>query len=304
MREKNAIDGIVVLNKAVGLSSNQCLQQVKRLLKAEKAGHTGTLDPLACGVLPLCFGEATKVAQFLLDTDKTYRTILELGVSTTSGDKDGDITARLPVPNFTEAELAAVLPQFIGKLVQQPSIYSALKQNGVPLYKLARAGKAIEPKLREITIFTIELLSWQHPHLELRVHCSKGTYVRTLAEDIGKTLGTGAHLSFLQREQTGPFALADSMTMEQIAERSQHSIAAIEEHLVPMDRALQHLPRLDVDAQQCLRLRQGQTVPLAQAVAEQEIGEQAVLRVYHEQSFIGMAECRSGKLHAKRLLSY
>jgi tRNA pseudouridine55 synthase len=305
MSSKFAISGILVLDKAVGLSSNHCLQKAKRLIGADKAGHTGTLDPLACGVLPLCFGEATKVAQFLLDTDKTYRTVIELGITTASGDKDGDIIARSQVPQFAEAELRQVVAGFVGTLIQQPSIYSALKQNGVPLYKLARAGLAIEPKFREIQIYALELLNWQHPYLELRVHCSKGTYVRTLAEDIGKALGVGAHLSYLQREQTGPFALADSISLEQLAERVATAPNAIAQLLVPMDSALQHLPRIELDELKTLRLRQGQVVLLEEEGAgETEVAETEVVRIYHQQAFIGMAERAGGRLSAKRLLSY
>jgi tRNA pseudouridine55 synthase len=300
MSSKFAISGILVLDKAVGLSSNHCLQKAKRLIAADKAGHTGTLDPLACGVLPLCFGEATKIAQFLLETDKTYRTVLELGITTASGDKDGDIVARCAVPHFTEAELRQVVAGFVGTLTQQPSIYSALKQNGVPLYKLARAGKAIEPKFREIQIYSLELLSWQHPYLELRVHCSKGTYVRTLAEDIGKALGVGAHLSYLQREQTGPFTLADSVSLEQLTACVAVGPNTVSQLLVPMDKALQHLPRVELDELKTLRLRQGQVVLLE----SDDAGEESVVRIYHQQEFIGMADRAGGRLSAKRLLSY
>jgi len=298
MSSRFPVSGVLVVDKAEGLSSNHCLQRAKRLLGADKAGHTGSLDPLACGVLPLCFGEATKVAQFLLDADKTYRTIVKLGVKTASGDRDGDIVATRAVPTFTTEQLLAVLQQFRGTITQQPSIYSALKQNGVPLYKLARAGKEITPKFREIHIHELELLRWENPELELRVRCSKGSYIRTLAEDIGEALGTGAHVVFLRREQAGPFELQHSVTLEQLEFLTKNDPAAVAQPLLPVDMPLARLPAIMLDAAETLCLRQGKSVAVASTLG-------SVARVYRDAEFIGIGEVRAdGRLYAKRLLSY
>lgn len=298
MGSRFIVNGILVVDKPEGLSSNHCLQRAKRLLAADKAGHTGSLDPLACGVLPLCFGEATKVAQYLLDADKTYHTIVKLGVRTDSGDRDGDVLATCAVPEFTEARLQQVLDRFRGTLIQQPSIYSALKQNGVPLYKLARAGKEIEPKFREVHIHQLDLLRWQHPELELRVRCSKGTYIRTLADDIGEALATGGHVIHLRREQAGPFTLQQSVTLEQLEALVRSDPAAISSCLLPVDMPLAHLPAVKLDAAGTTALRQGKSLAAAVAPA-------SLVRVYSADEFVGIGEMRDdGRLYAKRLLSY
>ena len=299
MQSRFQVNGVLVVDKPIGFSSNQCLQRAKRLLKADKAGHTGALDPLASGVLPLCFGEATKVAQYLLESDKTYRTVVQLGVKTTSGDRDGEIVSTREVPEFTQEQILAVLQRFVGTITQQPSIYSALKQNGVPLYKLARAGKEIIPKFREITMYEIELLGWQKPDIELRVRCSKGSYIRTLAEDIGKALGTGAHVTLLRREQAGPFTLAHSVTLEQLETLATQDAGLPDGMLLPIDLPLQHLPALQLNETETRRLRQGQTVLLASEHTE------GMTRVYCGSEFIGIGEITGGvALAAKRLLSY
>lgn len=292
------VNGILVVDKPEGLSSNHCLQRAKRLTAADKAGHTGSLDPLACGVLPLCFGEATKVAQYLLDADKTYHTIVKLGVRTASGDRDGEVLATREVPSFTGAQLQQVLNRFRGILIQQPSIYSALKQNGVPLYRLARAGKEIEPKFREVHIHQLDLLRWQQPELELRVRCSKGTYIRTLADDIGEALGTGAHVIHLRREQAGPFTLQHSVTLEQLEALVRNDPAAIGSHLLPVDMPLAHLYAVELDTGGATALRQGKSVAANAASA-------ALVRVYSQGEFVGIGEIRNdGRLYPKRLLSY
>lgn len=299
MTAKNPINGVLIVNKPAGISSNKCLQIAKRLLNADKTGHTGSLDPLACGVLPLCFGEATKAAQYLLDSDKTYRTVVELGVKTVSGDRDGAIVETREVPEFTSEQILAVLEQFKGTITQQPSIYSALKQNGVPLYKLARAGKEIIPKFRDINIIALDLLRWERPELELRVRCSKGSYIRTLAEDIGEKLGTGAHLSFLQREEAGPFALANSITLEQLEALVAAGAALPASVLLPIDLPLQHLPALQLNQAETRCLQQGKLVALATPQTD------GITRVYCDAVFIGIGEVKDGNsLSAKRLLSY
>lgn len=299
-RTGSSVNGLVILDKPIGLSSNQCLQKVKHLLGAAKAGHTGSLDPLASGVLPLCFGEATKISQFLLDSDKKYQTIIKLGVSTTTGDSEGVVVSTSSVPKFTVKDLEEIIQEFEGDLIQEPSIYSALKQNGVPLYKLARAGKKIEPKFRQITIYYIKLLSWVWPNLELEVSCSKGTYIRTLAEDIGKKLVTGAHVISLRRLKAGPFALDQSYTIEQLQEINlESSFQVLEKCLLATDMAILEVPVILLNAEQTICLRQGKLVKLNLQNAEK------VVRVYFEEEFIGLAEMRmDGNLAAKRLMQY
>lgn len=296
-RELRAVDGLLILDKPSGPTSNKCLQQVKHLLRAAKAGHTGALDPLASGVLPLCFGEATKVSQFLLDSDKAYRARVKLGVTTATGDSDGEVTATACVPALSADQVEAVLAQFRGRITQQPSVYSALKQNGVPLYKLAREGKEIEPKFRDVTIYSLELLAHEGDELEIEVSCSKGTYVRTLAEDIGKALGCGAHLTALRRLKAGPFTLADSLTIEQVASLAESG--ELDAKLLAPDQAIADLPAVELDEEQARRIRQGQLVRLAAREAAPDV------RVYFGKEFVGFGELRGdGTLAAKRLMKY
>jgi tRNA pseudouridine55 synthase len=296
-RETRDVDGLLILDKPSGLTSNKSLQKVKHLLQAAKAGHTGSLDPLASGVLPLCFGEATKISRYLLDSDKTYRARIKLGVTTTTGDSEGEVLAEAPVPQFARATLEQILQEFRGTITQQPSNYSALKQNGVPLYKLARAGKPIEPKFRDVEIYSITLLAWEWPEFDVEVSCSKGTYIRTLAEDIGRKLGCGAHLTALRRLKAGPFTLADSLTLEQMQALAE--TGALDAQLVAADKAIDAMPEVQLDAAQTRRLRQGQHVALDGLAATPEI------RVYCGAEFIGIGELDAdGILSAKRLLGY
>ncbi len=296
-RETREVDGILILDKAPGLTSNKCLQQVKHLLHAAKAGHTGALDPLASGVLPLCFGEATKISQFLLDSDKVYRARIRLGVTTTTGDSEGDVLETVPVPAFSAERIEAALQQFRGLITQQPPIYSALKQNGVPLYKLARAGKHIEPKFRDVTIHRLELVAREGADLDIEVSCSKGTYIRTLAEDIGKALGTGGHITVLRRLKAGPFALAASLTLEEMTALA--AAGKLEARLIAADQAVSDLPQIQLDAEQTKHLRQGKTLTLVGTTPAPHV------RVYCGQEFIGLAQLgEGGLLQAKRLLRY
>lgn len=290
------IDGIVVLDKPGGMSSNQLLQKVKWLYGAEKAGHTGSLDPLATGVLPICLGEATKVSQYLLEADKGYIAHVRLGETTTTGDAQGEATGSSPVPPLERSALEAVLAAFVGDIQQEPPAYSALKQDGVPLYKLARAGKEIRSKLRTITIHSIRLLDWHSPDLVIEVYCSKGTYIRTLAEDIGHKLGCGAHITALRRCKAGPFTLAAAHTLEELQTLGPEALAA---ELIPVDQGIDTMPAFDIDAEQTRRLRQGQTVHVPQ-------GPQGVpLRVYCAGEFIGIAAItEAGVLQAVRLMQY
>lgn len=293
------VDGIVILDKPAGMSSNKLLQQVKRLFDAEKAGHTGSLDPLATGVLPICLGEATKVSQYLLDSDKAYISRIKLGVATTTGDAEGEVLSVQQVPDITEVQLKDLLAAFVGDIEQTVSIYSALKQNGVPLYKLARAGKEITPKIRTITIYSISLLEFNSTDLVIEVSCSKGTYIRTLAEDIGRKLGCGAHVTELRRSKAGPFSLQQAHTVESLQQLSEAGPAALDILLLATDKAIAWMPTLILDAEQTAKLRQGQPQVLPGAVA------QPLLRVYFQQEFIGIASINAQSiLTAVRLLQY
>ena len=204
-KKGNDIDGILLLDKPLGISSNSALQKVKRLFNAKKAGHTGSLDPLASGVLPICFGQASKVTAFLLDSDKRYRCTAQLGVTTTTGDKEGDELELRKVTPFTKDDIEKVLIDYRGAIEQIPPMYSALKHNGQPLYKLARQGIEIERKVRYVNIHELTLIDFNEDSITLDVHCSKGTYIRTLAQDIGESMGFGAHLSMLRRTEVSPF---------------------------------------------------------------------------------------------------
>jgi tRNA pseudouridine55 synthase len=213
-RKGRDITGIVVIDKPSGHSSNHVLQQVKRLFDAKKAGHTGSLDPLASGVLPICLGEATKLSGYLLDADKQYAVTCKLGITTDSGDADGEVIAEQPIPDFDEAGLQTIINSFIGEQDQVPPMFSALKYQGQPLYKLARQGIEVERKSRRIRIYEIELLDCSYDSFTLSVRCSKGTYIRTLVEDISHKLGTGGHVTMLRRTAVAGYTLEDAISLE------------------------------------------------------------------------------------------
>ena len=245
-RRGRPVDGILVLDKPAGLSSNAALQTVKRLSVAAKAGHTGSLDPLATGVLPICFGEATKFSQFLLEADKAYTSTFVLGVQTDSGDRDGETLRSEAAGHITRDDVEAVLDRFRGEIEQVPPMVSALKHDGRPLYKLAREGREVERQPRRVVIRELELLGFQggeHPRVEVHVACSKGTYIRTLAEDIGAALGTCAHVSALRRTKAGPFGEASAValtTLEALKQNQAHE--EMDALLLPLDAALGDLP--------------------------------------------------------------
>lgn len=247
--QRRPVHGVLLLDKPLGLSSNQALQKAKWLLRAEKAGHTGTLDPLATGVLPLCFGAATKFSQLHLDADKTYETVVRLGIKTTTGDAEGDVIESRPV-TCTPGLVVEVLDRFMGEIEQIPPMHSALKKDGKPLYEYARAGEAVERAARRVTIHDLDLLDMQlqgeAPSLRLRVHCSKGTYIRTLGEDIAEALGCGGHLSALRRLATGPFEAEQCVSLAALEAESEPERLA---HLLPVDSLLpEHTPiTLDED---------------------------------------------------------
>jgi tRNA pseudouridine55 synthase len=249
-------DGALLLDKPVGLSSNAALQRAKRLLGARKAGHAGTLDPLASGLLLLLFGEATKFAGPLLDADKEYAATVKLGERTATGDAEGEILERLPV-SADEAKVEAVLRGFRGAIEQIPPMYSALKQAGVPLYDLARQGKTVERRARTVQIYELRAIRLEPPFLELQVRCSKGTYIRTLAEDIGAALGTVAHLAALRRTASGGFRIEHAVSLAALEEANEKTRSAA---LLPLSALLTGLPRAELDAAAEARFRNGQTL--------------------------------------------
>jgi tRNA pseudouridine55 synthase len=288
------VHGIVLLDKPVGRSSNHALQDVKRLFSARKAGHTGSLDPFATGMLPLCFGEATKTAGFMLDSDKSYEATARLGITTSTGDVEGEVVDELPVPDLDVAVIEEAMNQFMGEIEQVPPMYSALKHQGKPLYKLAREGMEVERKARRVTIHDITLESWEAPHLTFRVACSKGTYVRTLAEDLAKALGSCGHLVSLRRTSVSPFDAADMVTMEELSAAKDED--RLEDLLLPIDSGLEGWPRIEITAGQAVRFTNGNPV----IVDSQEVG---LVRVYEQDGkILGIAEIQpDGQAHPKRL---
>jgi len=259
------VSGILLLDKPLGLTSNEALQRVKRLYHARKAGHTGSLDPLAEGLLPLCFGEATKLSAYLLDADKHYWVRVRLGVSTATGDAEGEVVQTRPVEGVSRARLEAVIGGFVGEIQQLPPMYSALKFQGQRLYKLAREGVEVPRQPRAVTIHAIALGAQTDDEFEMTVHCSKGTYVRTLAEDIGEALGCGAHVSGLRRTGVGPYGVEGMVTLPQIEQAAEAGDAALDGLLLPLDSAVGHWPevRLSADAAYYLKLGQPVLVPKA-----------------------------------------
>ena len=286
------MDGVLLLNKPSGVSSNAALQRVRRLFAAEKAGHTGTLDPLASGLLPVCFGEATKFAQSLLDADKRYRATVRFGAATTTGDAEGEIVAHGPV-EFGRTALEAVLAGFVGRIRQVPPRHSALKHQGKPMYAYARAGIDVPREPREVEIRALSLVDWRPPDAIVDVACSKGTYVRTLAEDLGTALDTHAHLAALVRTGTGGFDLADAIAVDAIEALTPEDRLG---QLRPVDCLLATLPRLDLSADAARALCCGQTVVVS-GVAP------ARYRAYDPSgSFVGVVAQADGRIRAERMM--
>lgn len=263
-RKGRNISGILLLDKPAGITSNTALQIVKRLFDACKAGHTGSLDPLATGVLPLCFGEATKFSQFLLDADKRYQATFQLGVITDSGDADGKVLETRPVPEISDSELESVLENYRGEISQVPSMFSALKVNGQPLYKLARQGIEIERKSRQVTIHELGVLERHQDKIKVDVHCTKGTYVRTLAEDIGLELGCGAHVVELRRLAAGPYRIDEAVSMEQLEALAEDK-AQLDAKLQPVSSVVKDWPQVELTEITASYIRQGQPVQIANA---------------------------------------
>jgi tRNA pseudouridine55 synthase len=258
-RKGRDIHGVLLLDKPAGWSSNQAVQKVRWLLQARKAGHTGTLDPFATGMLPICLGEASKTAGFMLDAAKTYEARARLGAATATGDIEGEVIRSGPVPDLDAAAIEQAMARFTGPVRQVPPMYSALKHQGQPLYKLARAGREVEREARTVTVHRLELLAWRAPDLEFRVHCSKGTYVRTLAEDLAEALGSCAHLRALRRTAVTPFREGDMVTPEELEARC--AAGAEAQCLLPPDAGLAEWPVVTLDAAASARFAHGNPVP-------------------------------------------
>ncbi|MCR4469346.1 tRNA pseudouridine(55) synthase TruB [Burkholderia sp. SCN-KJ] len=294
---RRALDGVLLLDKPVGLSSNDALIRAKRLLLAKKAGHTGTLDPLASGLLPLCFGEATKFSQDLLEADKTYEATMRLGVRTTTGDAEGDVLDTRAV-ECDRAAVEAALARFTGEIVQVPPMYSALKRDGKPLYEYARAGQTVEREGRNVTIHALDLLACELPDVTFRVTCSKGTYVRTLAEDIGEALGCGAHLTMLRRTGVGALTLEHAVTLDALSDAAE---GVRDAWLQPVDALLSTFPLVRLDETSAKRFLHGQRLPLS-ALDPIDAAEGGRVRVYDAQRLLGVARKANGVLAPERLV--
>ena len=293
-----SVDGILLLDKPVGLTSNEALQKVKGLFRARKAGHTGSLDPLADGLLPLCFGGATKVSAFLLDADKRYRVSIRLGETTTTADAEGEVIERRPVPKLGRETIQAALKPFTGPIEQLPPMYSALKHKGERLYNLARRGIEVERTPRTVEIHELRLLAWDPPELGLEVHCSKGTYVRTLAEDIGVALGCGAHVIALRRTAVGPYGDEAAVSLTTVEARAASGLQALDALLLPMDSALEVWPAVRLSSDAAYYLGKGQPVLVPKAPT------QGWVRLYDaDGGFLGVGEILDdGRVAPRRLL--
>ena len=301
-RRGRPIDGILVLDKPGGMSSNRALQVAKRLYGAAKAGHTGSLDPLATGVLPLCFGEATKFSQFLLDADKAYQSTFVLGTATDSGDAEGEVLHSQDSGHISQQQVAAALEAFRGEIEQAPSMFSAIKHQGQPLYKLARRGVEVERKARRVVIKQLDLLAFRagaRAEVDIYLECSKGTYVRSIAEDLGRALGCGAHVASLRRTRAGPFSLADSVslgTLEALKANGQE--AQMDALLLPADAAVRALPLVSLSESGGFYIRQGQPVQVPNAPRD------GMVRVALESGeFLGVGEILDdGRIAPRRLI--
>lgn len=291
---KRKVDGVLLLDKPVGLSSNIALQKAKRLYRAEKAGHTGTLDPFATGLLPLCLGEATKFSQFLLDADKEYLAEVKFGVRTSSGDPEGDVIAERPVC-LARTDVQAALAGFMGEIEQVPPMHSALKHGGRPLYEYARKGIEIERKARRVVVHALEIISFSGEVCTLRLHSGKGFYVRALADDLGEVLGCGAHLQGLRRTGAGPFRIEQAQTLEGLAELDE---AARDSRLMPADIMVEALTPLPLDLEAAWQICHGQPIWLPKL----SVGQQ--FRLYAPDGrFLGVGEVnQDGKVAPRRLV--
>lgn len=292
------VQGILLLDKPLGVTSNSALQRVKALYRARKAGHTGSLDPLANGLLPICFGAATKISAFLLDADKRYWVRVKLGVTTTTADAEGEVLESRPLQGITERQVVQALPAFSGEIEQIPPMYSALKHQGQRLYKLAREGLEVERQPRRVHIHELRLLRCELPEVEFDVSCSKGTYVRTLAEDIGRVLGCGAHVTALRRTGVGPYSDQQLVDMASLEARAEQGLEALDDLLLPVDSALADWPEVKLSGDSAYYLRKGQPVLVPRAPTRGRV------RLYDDASgFIGVGEILDdGRVAPKRLM--
>jgi tRNA pseudouridine55 synthase len=295
-RNGRNVHGILLFNKPVGISSNAALQRVKYLFKANKAGHTGSLDQLASGLLPICFGEATKFSGFLLDADKYYQAECVLGVTTTTADAEGEIVETRDIESINKQQIDNVIQQFIGTIQQIPPMHSAIKHQGQALYKLARQGKVVERKARSVTIYDLQVQSWAKDRLVIKVHCSKGTYIRTLAEDIGETLECGAHVGALHRFGVGNYReMYDFATLEDYAKQG---LEALDNLLLPMDTILNY-PKVILNSELAYYVKQGQAVQVAKAPTE------GLVKLFSDETnFLGLGKIlEDGRIAPKRLIN-
>lgn len=311
-RKGRPVDGVLLLNKPAGMTSNQALQQAKRLFFAEKAGHTGSLDPMATGVLPLCFGEATKFSQFLLDADKAYRTTVRLGVTTDTCDAEGDEIERCSAQSITQSQIEKALSKFRGPIQQVPPMYSALKRDGQPLYKLARQGVEVEREARDVEIFELDLLNFRPGEIaevDLLVRCSKGTYIRSIAYDLGELLECGGHVSRLHRVASGEFTEDQCITLENLQSVfDQGSYEALDQQLQPADAPVASLPAVILPPDSAWYFRQGNPVMHAQIYRIADQGD--IVRVFcaetdqSAQRFLGLGEITDdGRVAPKRIIA-
>ncbi len=306
-RKGRPINGVLLLDKPTGISSNDALQKVKRIYFAEKAGHTGALDPLATGMLPICLGEATKFSQFLLDSDKRYVVIAKLGERTNTSDSDGEVVETRDV-NVTQEQLEECIAKFRGTTDQIPSMFSALKYQGRPLYEYAREGIEVPRESRKITVYSIKLLRFEGDEVEMEVHCSKGTYIRTITDDLGEMLGCGAHVTYLRRTGVAKYPYERMVTLEQLNELVEHAndqgLAPkdlLDALLLPMDTAVEDLPEVNLDAQLTDLVQHGQPVQVSGTPTEGTVR----MTSGEEKLFIGVAEMDdSGRVAPKRLVVF
>lgn len=294
-----SVNGILLLDKPLGLSSNGVLQRLKRLFAAKKAGHTGSLDPLATGMLPICFGEATKFSQFLLDANKSYEVMAKLGERTSTGDEEGEIIATAPVLNMSYERIKQTMQQFLGEIEQVPPMFSAIKIQGKPLYELARRGIEVERKSRKITIFSLTLENVTQDTFSFRVHCSKGTYVRTLVEDIGESLQCGAHVTALRRIAVHPYGQAKMHTLPELETLfQQKSFSGLDACLLPIETSVRELPEIQLTPSLIFYLKTGQAVRV-----DAPFGANAVRLVSSEGQFLGIGMVLAdGRIKPERLL--
>lgn len=299
-KTRRDLHGVLLLDKPQGMTSNDALQKVKRLFNAKKAGHTGALDPLATGMLPICFGEATKFSQYLLDSDKRYQVIAKLGERTDTSDADGQIICSKPV-NITQSQIDEALTHFRGDILQVPTMFSALKHQGKPLYEYARQGIVIEREARPITVYENQFIQFDvtNHELTLEIHCSKGTYIRTIIDDLGELLGCGAHVIYLRRLQVSNYPIKKMVTLDAL-----QNLADKDELLMPVDSPMNEYPKVILSEQQGKNILLGRTIEIDTTINEVNVStKENLVRIYQDQRFIGAGIQINNKLSPKRLIS-